>query len=62
LSAAGSKRGIANGKREWVGASYVRRCAAVATVRILPRMANKELDRIDCRILEILQIDGRVTN
>jgi len=34
----------------------------VVTVRILPRMATKELDRIDRNILEILQADGRITN
>jgi len=34
----------------------------VIDLRILPRMANRELDRIDRRILEILQSDGRITN
>ncbi len=33
-----------------------------AVIRILRRMAPRELDRTDRRILEILQSDGRITN
>ena len=39
-----------------------RRSLRAARVRILVPMSTRELDRIDRRMLEILQLDGRMTN